>query len=60
MSRTDMIVTPKEVFVLEVNTIPGLTERSLLPKAAATAGLTFTDLVSRIFDLALAKAAHAR
>jgi D-alanine-D-alanine ligase len=35
-------------YVLELNTIPGMTERSLLPMAAAQAGLTYDDLVERI------------
>jgi D-alanine-D-alanine ligase len=34
--------------VLEVNTIPGMTETSLLPKAAAAAGIGFAELVGRI------------
>lgn len=43
------------LFVLELNTIPGFTETSLLPKAAAAAGLPFTDLCRRIIELALAE-----
>ncbi len=39
--------------VLEVNTIPGMTETSLLPKAAAVAGLNYAQLCQRIVDLAL-------
>ncbi len=42
-------------FVLEVNTLPGLTETSLLPKAAAAAGLDFPALCGRMVDLALKK-----
>jgi D-alanine-D-alanine ligase len=53
MSRTDMIVAGPDVYVLEVNTIPGLTERSLLPQAAAAAGISFPELVGRIIRLAL-------
>ncbi len=41
-----------EPFILEVNTIPGFTSHSLLPKAAARAGLDFTGLCHRIVDLA--------
>ena len=40
-------------FVLEVNTLPGLTETSLLPKAAAVAGLDFPALCGRMVDLAV-------
>ena len=44
-SRVDMIVDPSgRPYVLEVNSIPGFTETSLLPKAADSAGLNFTDL----------------
>jgi D-alanine-D-alanine ligase len=35
-------------WVLEINTIPGLTRKSLLPKAAAAAGMSFTDLIARM------------
>lgn len=43
------------LFALELNTIPGFTETSLLPKAAAAAGLPFADLCRRIMELALAE-----
>jgi D-alanine-D-alanine ligase len=39
--------------VLEVNTLPGMTEMSLLPKAAAAAGLNYAQLCQRMVDLAL-------
>ncbi|RLD95553.1 MAG: D-alanine--D-alanine ligase [Aquificota bacterium] len=42
-------------YVLEVNTIPGMTETSLLPKAAAAAGISFEELVLRILESALKK-----
>jgi len=46
LSRSDMILTPDgELYVLETNTIPGLTEQSLLPKMALAAGLDMTALV---------------
>jgi D-alanine-D-alanine ligase len=55
-SRVDMRLAPSgEVFVLEVNTIPGLTERSLLPMAAKAAGLDFTELCVKILIGALDK-----
>ena len=53
MSRVDMIVTEEEVFVLEINTIPGLTETSLLPRAAQAAGIEFPQLLDRLLQLAL-------
>lgn len=53
LSRTDMIVTEDEVWVLEVNTIPGMTETSLVPRAASAAGIPFAELVERLVHLAL-------
>ena len=52
-SRVDWIVEEStgRPFVLEVNTIPGFTDHSLLPKAAQQAGLSFTDLCQRIVEL---------
>lgn len=53
-SRTDCIVTALgEVAILEVNTLPGLTTESLMPRAAAVAGLDFTALVERLLARAL-------
>ncbi len=52
-SRTDMIIRGKEIFILETNTIPGMTPTSLLPQAAAEYGLTFPALLDRLVDLAL-------
>jgi D-alanine-D-alanine ligase len=37
-----------ELYVLEVNPIPGLTETSLLPQAAEAAGISFDGLVERV------------
>jgi D-alanine-D-alanine ligase len=54
MSRTDMIVTPGgQVYTLEVNTIPGMTPTSLLPRSAQAAGYSFPQLLDRLIDLAL-------
>jgi len=54
MSRTDMIVDAGgHVFVLEVNTIPGMTPTSLLPRSAEAAGLPFSALLDRLINLAL-------
>lgn len=54
MSRTDFIITTDGPFVLEVNTIPGMTPTSLLPQAAAHAGIAFPDLLDRLIASALA------
>jgi D-alanine-D-alanine ligase len=53
LSRTDMIVADQGVYVLEVNTIPGMTENSLFPLAAKTAGISFPSLMDRLIQLAL-------
>lgn len=45
ISRTDMILRNGEIFVLEINTIPGMTEKSILPKAAKAVGISFKKLV---------------
>jgi D-alanine-D-alanine ligase len=53
-ARIDIIVRPdSSPVVLEVNTLPGMTETSLLPKAAAAAGITYGELCQRMIDLAL-------
>ncbi|MGA2801022.1 MAG: D-alanine--D-alanine ligase [Verrucomicrobiota bacterium] len=53
-ARIDMMVRASgEPVVLEVNTLPGMTETSLLPKAAAAAGLNYGQLCQRMVDLAL-------
>lgn len=50
-SRVDIMMSAdKKMFVLEVNTIPGMTERSLLPKAAQAAGLRFSELCVKILE----------
>lgn len=53
MSRTDMIVSDDKIFVLETNTIPGMTETSLYPQAAAAVGISFPELLDRIIRAAL-------
>jgi D-alanine-D-alanine ligase len=52
-SRTDMLVRGDEVWVLEVNTIPGMTPTSLLPRSAEAAGIAFPKLLDQIIALAL-------
>jgi D-alanine-D-alanine ligase len=59
-ARVDVMVCPDgEPIVLEVNTLPGMTETSLLPKAAAAAGLNYPALCQRMIDLALQHSAAA-
>ncbi|MBW2107699.1 MAG: D-alanine--D-alanine ligase [Deltaproteobacteria bacterium] len=52
-SRTDMIVGGETIYVLETNTIPGMTPVSLFPLAAKTAGMAFDKLLDRLITLAL-------
>ena len=54
-SRTDMILKNGNgtIYVLETNTLPGLTKNSLLPKAASVAGLTLSQLLDKIIDSSL-------
>ena len=53
-SRVDVMVRSNgDPVVLEVNTLPGMTETSLLPKAAAAAGIGYAELCQRMVELAL-------
>ncbi|MCK5404992.1 MAG: D-alanine--D-alanine ligase, partial [Desulfobulbaceae bacterium] len=54
-SRTDMIVSGEDIYVLETNTIPGMTPTSLLPQAAQEYGLPFPELLARLLTLAMEK-----
>ncbi len=56
-ARVDLIVRDSELFVLEVNTLPGMTATSLLPKSAAARGESFPDLCHRLAKLAIDRAA---
>ena len=52
--RVDVITDDKGLFhLLEVNTVPGLTKSSLVPKAAEAAGIKFDDAVYRILETSL-------
>jgi D-alanine-D-alanine ligase len=54
-ARVDLMLEEDtgELYVLEANAIPGLTETSLLPQAADAAGIDFDELISRIVEMAL-------
>lgn len=53
-ARVDVMVrSTGEPVVLEVNTLPGMTDTSLLPKAAGAAGMSYSELCQRMVDLAL-------
>lgn len=51
--RVDMIIRGEDIYVLEVNTIPGLTPLSLLPKAAKAAGISYPRLLDKIIEYSL-------
>jgi len=60
-SRVDMMLDKTDkIFVLEVNTIPGMTERSLLPKAAEAIGLRFNELCVKILENTLSSKGKQR
>ncbi len=51
-SRSDFIVSPRGIYFLEVNTLPGLTGESLLPKALEAGGTKLGDFLEHVIDLA--------
>jgi D-alanine-D-alanine ligase len=59
-SRVDLMLDAAgDLWVLEVNTLPGMTETSLLPKAAAAEGVNFDELVQEMIDVSLDKRRNA-
>ena len=52
-SRTDMIIRNENIYLLETNTIPGMTENSLFPIAAAAAGISFLELLDMLIMFSL-------
>ena len=52
-SRTDMIIKDNIIYVLESNTIPGMTSTSLLPQAAQVAGINFSKLLDLLIEWSL-------
>ncbi|HEY6608087.1 MAG TPA: D-alanine--D-alanine ligase family protein [Candidatus Limnocylindria bacterium] len=53
LARIDFLVTGGDVFISEMNTLPGFTATSMYPKQAELAGFTFADLVGRLIELGL-------
>jgi len=54
-SRTDFIYAGDKLYVLETNNLPGFTPTSLLPQAAAHAGLAYSGLLTKVIEESLAK-----
>jgi len=58
-SRTDMILKNRDIYVIETNTIPGMTATSLYPQSAAKAGIPFGELMDKLIQLGVeAKSAN--
>jgi len=55
--RTDFIVRGATPYVLETNTLPGMTTESLVPKAARAAGMSYSQLLTTLIELALKRRA---
>jgi len=53
ISRIDILVENKNIYVMEANSIPGMTRTSLIPKAAHSAGYEFSQLLIKILELSL-------
>lgn len=54
-SRSDFIVKNGKIYLLEINTLPGMTKESLLPKEAEAVGIKFPELLDHIIKLAINK-----
>ena len=51
--RIDMIIDNNKPFVLEVNTLPGMTSKSLIPKSAEIMGISYSELLDKIIEVSL-------
>jgi D-alanine-D-alanine ligase len=52
-ARVDILIQDGEPYVLEINTLPGMTKNSLFPKSAASVGMSFSELLDNIIQLSL-------
>lgn len=52
-SRSDFIVSPRGIYLLETNSLPGMTEASLTPKALAVDGVSYPEFLDHVIGLAL-------
>ncbi len=50
ISRSDFIISHNQIYLLEVNTIPGMTQTSLIPQSAQVAGITLKDMIIGIIE----------
>ena len=61
LARVDFLMDPdgkQRIFVNEVNTMPGFTQISMYPKLWEASGLSYTDLITRLIELALERHAE--
>ncbi|ANS74394.1 D-alanine--D-alanine ligase [Paenibacillus yonginensis] len=58
-ARIDMMLKDGIPYVLEANTLPGMTQTSLMPKSAAAAGIGFSQLLDRIIELSIRERSEA-
>jgi D-alanine-D-alanine ligase len=56
-ARVDFLVPDEAIYISEMNTIPGFTTTSMFPKQAELAGIGFRELIDRLIDLGLERAA---
>ena len=54
-SRSDFIINPRGTYFLEVNTLPGLTDHSLLPKSLDAVGIPMDEFLGHVLEMALQK-----
>ncbi|OHA89419.1 MAG: hypothetical protein A2741_00015 [Candidatus Zambryskibacteria bacterium RIFCSPHIGHO2_01_FULL_43_27] len=55
-SRSDFIIAPKRgIYILETNSLPGLTEASLIPKSLKASGISLSDFIDHVLELALSE-----
>lgn len=55
LTRSDFIICKNQIYFLEINTLPGLTEQSLCPKEAKAIGMSFNEFLDKQIELALDK-----
>lgn len=54
-SRSDFIITPRGIYILEINTLPGLTGESLLPKSLRAVGSSLSEFLDHVIGLAITR-----
>jgi D-alanine-D-alanine ligase len=55
LSRVDFFLSKKEIFVNEINTMPGFTKISMYPKMWEASGISYTELITRLIELAISR-----